>query len=605
MSEVEDIKARLDIVDIISEYVQLKKAGVNYRALCPFHAEKTPSFFVSRERQTWHCFGCSEGGDVISFAMKMENMDFLEALKMLADKAGVALTPQNPKETSQKNRVLRILDLAEKFWNTILLESSKAKHVREYLARRNVNDESIETFGLGYAPDSWDATLKFLEEKRFSENEIFLSGLSVKKDRGAGFYDRFRARLMFPVKDMHGNTVGFGGRTLGDEKAAKYVNTPQTLVYNKSRILYNLSNAKYEIKKANEAILVEGYMDVIASWQAGVKNVVAVSGTALTDEHVQAIGRFTKNVSIAFDSDDAGEMASRRGIEKILESDLNLKVITIPGGKDPDDCIQKDPNEWKKAVGEARNYMEYLFSLATKKYSPSSLEGKKSLAQALLPTIAKIENVIDRTHWIQRLSSLIHVPEDILLGSVVRKNPVRMQTGRVAAPEKTRRRKKQDELQAESLLSLGLKYPENIPYIIDTCRPEHMPTGELNALYKNLIIYYTRIKSQDDGESFHIENFLAYLRSQGDGSGAESQIKKTNELILLAEKDFFDFESPQIASEVQNLAAFLRKNFLRKRIEKLQYDIENAERAGDKENLQKLLGEYSRMIEEEGLQGIL
>lgn len=385
-SSVDEIKSRLDIVEIVQEYIpNLKQVGTNWKALCPFHNEKTPSFMVSRDKQIWHCFGCSEGGDVFSFIQKIENIEFPEALKILAKKAGVVLKYEEPSLVNQKTKLLDILEAAAKFYHHILLNSAEAAPAREYLfKKRELKEETAEDFLLGFAPDSWDELLKFLLRKEFKEEDIFLAGLTIKKERGIGFYDRFRARIMFPIRDVHGHAVGFTGRLLPEAEkkenaGGKYVNTPQTLVYNKSQVIYGLDRAKQTIRKENLTILVEGNMDVVASHQAGVCNVVASSGTALTAEQVKLLKRYSNNLAISFDADLAGEAASKKGVGVAMEQEMTVKVIVLDPkiGKDPDEYIKKDRQKWIEATSGARLFMDYYFDYVLNKLDLNKVESKK------------------------------------------------------------------------------------------------------------------------------------------------------------------------------------------------------------------------------------
>ena len=320
----EEIKKRLDIVDLLGEYIKLKQAGSNFKALCPFHNEKTPSFMISPEKQIWHCFGCSKGGDQFTFIQEMEGVEFPEALRILARRAGVQLTYHNPEFHNQKTRLLDLLRTISEYWHQILLKDDSAENIRKYLSDRKINSQTIEDFNFGYAKDSWDDAIKYLQAKDFSLKEINDAGISVAGDRGKP-YDRFRGRLIFPIRDVHGNVVGFTARKMQEEdKGGKYINSPQTAVYNKSSILYNLDLAKQEIKRLGYAILVEGNMDAVASYQAGTKNVIAVSGTALTLDQIDILKRYTINVMIAFDADVAGTNANLRGIDLAWQAGFNV-----------------------------------------------------------------------------------------------------------------------------------------------------------------------------------------------------------------------------------------------------------------------------------------
>lgn len=391
----EEIKQRLNIVDVVGEYVQLKKAGQNYRACCPFHNEKTPSFMVSEDKQIFKCFGCGEGGDVFGFVMKMEGIEFVDALKILAGKAGVELKRQDPKIQSKRNRILETLDLAAKFFNKALTESQEGSIAREYLKKRKIENITQDEFMLGYSPDSWDMLTRFLKKRGYKDEEIVESGLVVRKDSGLGYYDRFRGRLMFPIWDIHNNVIGFGGRVLsGDEKQAKYINSPQGFVYDKSRILYGINKAKQDIRKEDCVIIVEGYTDVIASYETGIKNTVSASGTALTAEQIDLIKRYTNNMILSFDMDAAGDMATKRGIEMAQVKGMNIKILQLPQGKDPDECIREDLKNWQKAVESSQSIMDYYFANILKDLDLEKVEDKKKAAAGLLTQIKNISNKI-------------------------------------------------------------------------------------------------------------------------------------------------------------------------------------------------------------------
>jgi len=317
----EEIKEKLDIVDLISEYIKLKPAGMeNFRALCPFHNEKTPSFMVSRSKQIFKCFGCGEGGDVFSFVMKMEGVEFVDALRELAKKAGVELRRQDPKFYSKREKVLKILDLAASYYYQALLKSKTGQVARDYIKERKLKDLTVDEFKLGFSPDDWEMLSRFLKSRGFKDDEILESGLVVPRQGKSGYYDRFRYRLMFPIWDAQGRVVGFTARVLRkDEKMGKYINTPQGMIYDKSRVLYGLDKAKSVVRREGKLIIVEGNMDVIASHQAGVKNVIASSGTALTSPQIEIIKRYTDKIVFAFDMDAS--------VQHRLESFLFLAII--------------------------------------------------------------------------------------------------------------------------------------------------------------------------------------------------------------------------------------------------------------------------------------
>src|SRR4030043_118179 len=352
-SPIDEIKSRLDIVEVISSYIKLNKAGANFRAVCPFHSEKKPSFFVSPARQIWHCFGCGKGGDMFGFVKEIEGVEFGDALRILANKAGVELRRQSPeyvKLKSERQKLYEICELATKFFEKQLEESKTGKEAKEYLLKRGVKEESFKKWRIGYAPDVWQGLSDFLDSRGYTKEEIEKAGLGLSSEKGS-FYDRFRGRIIFPVFDLNSQVIGFGGRVFKEKdkmEIAKKVNTPQTAIYDKSRILYGLDKAKVEIRKKDVCILVEGYVDLIMVSQAGFENVVATSGTALTPLQLKTLKRYSDNLLTAFDMDVAGEAATKRGIDLAQLHGFDVKVIVLPEGLDPADLVLKDVKAWEE-----------------------------------------------------------------------------------------------------------------------------------------------------------------------------------------------------------------------------------------------------------------
>jgi len=415
MDQLEEIKSKVDIVELINSYVSLKKAGRNFRGLCPFHSEKTPSFMVSPERQIWHCFGgCNDGGDVFKFLMKVENLEFGEAVKELAKRAGVKLTQFQPSEGEKNKQLLyEINHLAAEFYHYLLLNHPIGKKALAYILGRGIKKESLTLFKIGFAPDSWRSLKNYLVIKKGYRTEDLEKAGLVSKSPNAGFFDRFRGRLMFPLKDHRGNVCGFAGRILeADVKEAKYVNTPETFIYHKSDLLFGLFEAKEEIKKKDQAILVEGELDMISSFQTGVKNVLAIKGTALTDNQVKLISRFTQKIILALDQDLAGDAAARRGIEIAENEGLMIRVADLEGGKDPDEIAQKNPGGWKEAIKKAQPVYDYLLDSVFKRFDGTTIEGKRKISQEMVLVLAKINNEIVRDHYVRELSARLKVSEE-------------------------------------------------------------------------------------------------------------------------------------------------------------------------------------------------
>ena len=413
-SPIDEIKNRLDIVDIIGDYIKLQKAGQNFRALCPFHSEKTPSFFVSPTRQLWHCFGgCSEGGDIFKFIMKIEGVEFGDALRFLAQKAGIQLKKEDPNIRSERERLYEVCQIAAKFFEKQLNESKIGKEAKKYLLDRKINEDSLKKWRIGYAPDTWQGLSDFLFSQGYSNKEIEKAGLGLSSEKGS-FYDRFRGRIIFPIFDLNSKVVGFTGRIFKNKdnvEAAKYVNTPQTLLYDKGRILYGLDKAKVEIRKKDVCILVEGNTDLIMLHQIGFENAVAVSGTALTSYQLNILKRYSDNLLIAFDMDVAGEIAAKRGIDLAQNQGFTIKVVVLSESKDPAEIIAKNLNKWKEAVDNAKTILDFYFESAFAKKDLKNPENKKEIAKILLPIIKKIPNKIEQSHWIQKLAEKLMVKE--------------------------------------------------------------------------------------------------------------------------------------------------------------------------------------------------
>ncbi|MFA5029213.1 MAG: DNA primase [Patescibacteria group bacterium] len=585
--EVEEIKAKLDLVDFMSEYVKLLPAGGNFKALCPFHNEKTPSLMVNRQRQIWKCFGCGEGGDVFNFLMKIEGLEFAEALKVLAQRAGVALRTQDPALNSEKNRLYGLLDLAARYWHKVLLDSSAAKEARDYLSQRGLSWETIEDFRLGYAIEAWDDLNNFLIKKGFTEAEIFSAGLSVKKERGTGFYDRFRARIMFPILDLHGRAVGFGGRTLKKEEAAKYINTPQTSVYNKSSVLYGFYRAKETIKKNDLCILVEGYMDVLPSYQAGVKNVAAISGTALTGEQIKILKRYSNNLALALDMDAAGQQAALRSIDLALAEEMNVKIISLPFGKDPGECIKNNPQDWPDSIVKAQAVMDYFFGSALSKYDISQPEQKKKAAKFLLEKISKLGDRVEQDYWLKKLAATLAASEAVLRELLVKLERGFGKRVGVKKTEAAQNRPSEDQelILLKRLLVLAFNFPQYFFRIVESVSLDFW-NNDLNlSLYKKIVLFYTR--NTGSLEKLSVDKlgteiwkiFDEWLkRDKPDFSAAESKLLE--EVFLLAQAERGVIEEKAAKEELDNFLKLLKNNYLTGEIDRLKQTLEKAELAG-------------------------
>ncbi len=420
MSDIEEIKSRLNIVDIIGAKVTLKKAGRTFKGLCPFHNEKSPSFVVSPDRQIFHCFGCHKGGTIFDFVMEYNHVDFVEALEELAEKAGVKLTKKfgDSPQDKLKQEIYKVNALAADYFHYLLTKHALGENARQYLKQRGVSDKSIVTFQLGYSANSWDGLYGFLRKKGYTDTLLDQAGLAVKSQRGS-FYDRFRGRVMFTLKDHRGQVVGFAGRVLDPTaKEAKYINTSETPVYSKSHVLYGLDVTKGNIQKEGEAILMEGELDMISSFQAGISNAVAIKGSALTEGHIHLLKRFTERLVFALDSDLAGDGAARRGIELADKAGMDMKVVVLPSGKDPDEAARENPVAFKKAIKDAVPIYDYFLSSITKRYDLATAFGKKKASDEFLPTLVKIENPIVQGHYVKKFSQLVDMSEETITSAM-------------------------------------------------------------------------------------------------------------------------------------------------------------------------------------------
>lgn len=590
-NQTEEIKSKIDIVDLISEYVQLKQAGVNWKANCPFHNEKTPSFMVSKDKQIWHCFGCGEGGDIFSFMQKYENIDFPEALKILAQKAGVKLKRMDPALVSQKSKIMDMTKLTAAFWHKALLDSKEGQIARNYLEKRMILPETIEAFYLGYAPDSWDKLLNFLIKKGYQPNDIFLAGLVVKNDRGK-LYDRFRKRLMFPIFDHNGSIVGFTGRILDptqENQGGKYVNTPQTLIYNKSLVIFGLDKAKKAIKEKDLAVIVEGNTDVISSHQAAISNVIASSGTALTLEQLKILQRYTNNLAIAFDADLAGQAAADRGIENALSLGMNIKVIQLPKEingqpiKDPDDCIKQGTKYWQQAIDQAVSIMDFYFDKFFKQYDNNDPLGKKEIAAKLLKQIAKLTDKVEQDYWLSHLAQKLETSESILSESFADYLTKKIDTTQEIKFAETNLKSREDR-SIEQIIALILKYPANLEYVIDHLELDMITDSNLKSIYKELILYYNKKKSFDYSE---FEKILL--------DKEKNLVNQASTLLLLADKDFFEFTETAIKQEIINLVTQIKKTFINKKIRQVEELIKQAEKNQDKKQIEELSKDFSNL----------
>lgn len=560
---------------------------------------------VSEERGSWHCFGCGKGGDVFSFVMELEGIGFREALEQLAGKAGVELKKYSksdwarPEEKDDKQKLFSILELATKWYEKNLWEGRGKEKILKYLRERGLNDQSIKKFRLGYAPDGWRNMLEFLLKKNYTIEEIAKTGLLVEKEsarlparQGRDYYDRFRDRIMFPIQDILGRVVGYSARVApgGDEKNAKYINTPQTVLYDKSKVLYGLNLAKMEIKKRNETVLVEGNTDVIAAYQAGFGNTVAVSGTALTEEQVKILKRYGENINMGFDMDAAGQAAARRSIKTCLENDLNVKIILLSSGKDAAESLKENPAIWKKAVESASGVMEYYFKETFSRYDPKKPAEKKKIAQELLNVIKDISNPVEQSHWLKLLASRIGTEEKVL-------NDI-LQKSKTDPPHRRAEEKNQIESNnsgeninrekslEEKILGIILAFPKE-------CRREvaRMDVGDFQNEKERAIMQAIK----KDEENFSLERVKALFSDYETGKLLGEMVFETEVRFGGELGDGRDQLDP--LGELHGYVERLKENRRKEKIFRVMQDIKSAEASGDKAGAKVLMGEFQKLME--------
>jgi len=603
MSSVEEIKARLDIVDLVSETVQLRRAGKNFTGFCPFHSNtRTPSFVVFPDTGSWRCFGqCSEGGDIFKFVMKKEGWDFPEALRRLAEKAGVQLSSPSPMEQAAKEQHGRLRDLLEEavtFFNHQLKGTDSGKPILKYLHDRGILDAGIQVFGLGYAPDSYEALSAHLQTYNYTFDEMLEAGLLSERDDGRRF-DRFRHRLMFPIRDGRGKMAGFGARSLRDEDQPKYLNSPQNALFDKGNLLYGLDKARKAIRNEDQVVIVEGYFDVIALHQAGFANAVSPMGTALGEGQLRQLKRMSKRMVLALDPDAAGDKATLRGFEVARQSmdraadpifdargllhnedrlQADIRVTTLPVGLDPDELVTKDAGAWPKILREAKPIVEYVMLSLAKGRDLEDAKVKRELAGQVLPLINDIPSAIERDSYIQKLAHLLHVDERSLLNErpVRRRSQPRRRITATAVPRDTNITPIPDDsnYKLEShCLSIIIRTPELLYRLDRALQEAGLPRLSSNDFENSDVQEMFRLAieglEQDvlEPSSYALQNLPLPL------------LERADELLVTSEE--FDPNAERVFEDLLRSVLLLRRRTLHKNNEQMRFLQEDAQEAGD------------------------
>lgn len=573
MDEVEEIKNKIDVVDFIGQYLPLKKAGRNYKGVCPFHSEKTPSFIVSPDKQIWHCFGCGAGGDIFGFLMQKEGLDFSEALAQLAERAGVELR-NKPRNWGIKNKLFTINELGAKFFEKALVESQAGRQALNYLVDRGINRSTIKDFRLGYAPSGWEYLTKFLKRKEYSYEDVEKAGLIV--NRKGKHFDKFRHRLMFPITNTNNKVVGFTGRVLDVKDQPKYLNSPETPIFNKGGILYGLSITKECIQKENVAILVEGQMDILASYQAGIKNVVASSGTALTMDQLHLIRRYAETLILALDTDSAGSTATKRIIELASTEDLDIKIALLGEFKDPDDCIKASVEKWKEIVSQAVPVVDFYITTALDKFGKDSITAKKKVAAEVLPIINMLDSPVEKDQYLKKLADILGVNSASMYEAIGKLKEKKAKFRSITKQEDVPKKIEKDWLEKRVLGTILYKpiYFEGFQNQLDKLK---WSNAFLEQVYEQFKVCYT-------GKDFSLDNLVAKLKYQD----------KTEllELIVIIEENYKEMSDGDIGREINFYINLLERRNTKIAMAKLSREIAETEKAGDYEKLQELLKQF-------------
>ncbi|HWY79927.1 MAG TPA: DNA primase [Candidatus Sulfotelmatobacter sp.] len=580
MDQVSQIREKIDIVSFISEFITLKKAGRNFKANCPFHTEKSPSFVVSPERQIWHCFGCSKGGDCYTFLMEYERLEFPEALRTLAKRVGIELQTQERSSdlSNQKERLYQINSLTKEYYHYVLTKHPAGKRALEYLKSRGVSDKIINTFMLGFAPTGNALTKYLIGKKKLVREDLVAAGVVFQK--GRDIVDFFRGRLMFPLIDHRDNVVGFAGRTLdSSDTTSKYINTRETLIYHKGDQFYGLNITKDAIRRANQVIIVEGEFDVISCFENGIGNVVAVKGTALTESQVSLLGRFAQKITFCFDGDKAGQEAIKRSLAVVEKKGLAPTVIEILGGKDPDEALQKEPGLFKKAVHEDIPIYDYLFDKSLISVDLATIAGKKEFAEMLLSVIATIKNEIIKEHYIKKISTVL----DTSYESIVKELDKLQQPRFIQSyQDPIKQKRSKEELLEEYLLALIIqnetpkKALEKAMSILSEVLPKER---SYHKIMDHLLSHFVHQKTFD---------------SNTFGSILPRELVPTYDTCFLISLPNF-LDEAHALEEVHKTAQQLKKIYVQKKLKTLALEMKQKEQEGREEEAKALRKVYASL----------
>lgn len=573
MDDASRVREKIDIVPFISEYIPLKKMGRNFTTLCPFHSEKTPSFVVSPERQIWHCFGCGKGGDAFTFLMEYEGMEFIEALKVLAQKTGVQIKENYTNfNSSKKEKFYKLNKLTQQFYSYILFNHKAGEKALEYLLKkRGLNKKLIENFGVGFSPGVGTGLSNYLiNKKRVVKEDLIEAGLAF--ERGSGVYDFFRGRIMFPLTDARGNILGFSGRVLADTSdGPKYINTKETIIYHKGDLFFGLDKTRESIKKEGSAIVVEGEFDLMSLFREGIKNVVSIKGTALTDNQALILSRLTEKVMLCFDKDSAGFEATKKSVSALEKKGLLTNVIVLEGGKDPDEVIKNNPALIKKGVKTSVNAYEFLISELSQKYGTKDAESKKRMTSEILPLVGFVQNEIVKEHYLKQLSKALDTSIESLM-----KEEKKLGKEKETEPAPNQETKDRRETLEEYLVALLLQSKEKEKDLLGIKEEISDYVFKMSALGKILLALFSYLENK---QNLNLESFSKTL---------------PKELIPYFDKCFLtplpEFDTPkEYLGEIKNVVRELRKLYLKEKTQIISEKLKasNFKKTDEKEKLKK------------------
>ena len=584
---LDQILDRCDIAEIISSYIPLKRAGRNYKALCPFHHEKTPSFMVNPEKGIFHCFGCGIGGNAFSFIMKYERLEFPEVVKMLAKKTGIVLPERTARGSEEALSLIsgmyKTHEFATAYFQNIL-NSPAGKRAREYLVDRGIQKEAISKFKLGLAAGGWDGLLTYLKRKGFKEGLIEKSGLIIQRSDKSGYYDRFRGRLIFPIFNQKDRIIAFAGRVL-DDSLPKYMNSPETQIYNKSRILFGLNFAKRDISEKDTAVIVEGYTDLMVPYQAGLKNIIASCGTALTPEHIRLLKRHSRNAIMVYDSDKAGEMATLRGLDLLLAEDMHIGIAQLPQGFDPDSFVRKYGIEaFRELLKKPVSLFEYKLNLLLTAHGTDETESKIKIADEMLKTISKVPNTILRSEYIKRLAESLGLHEDALRMEA-KKIKKERDSSSYSYKMQTVSFKNEASISEADKIIVGLMVEDN--NLISVVRKKLESDEFSNKSARRIVEFIFKFNEQNRPVSY------SALMNHLNIDGLEN---------ILSEIATTHFALVDKKRNLEDCVSWIKKDNLKRNLDELRGQIKEAQGIGEHNRVTELVMRYNNLMKE-GIRG--